>query len=93
MFEIIGLAATGAITAGGYYQAREFVRRKLRYVSAVQSPTAPVMAGAAAAVVAAPVVWALPFVGGGTALLFGAGVWAGVSAGVKRIRRGELPPG
>lgn len=93
MFEIIGLAATGVITAGGYYQAREFVRRKLRFVSAVQSPTAPVMAGAAAAVVAAPVMWVLPLVGAGTALLFGVGVGAGVAAGAKRVRRGELPPG
>jgi hypothetical protein len=92
VFELIGLIATGAATAGGYSQSRGFVRRRLKYVDLVQSAGAPVIAGAAAAVVAAPVVALLPLVGAGTALLFGAGVGAGVAAGAKDIRR-RLPSG
>lgn len=92
MFELIGLIATGAATAGGYIQSRGFVRRRLKYVDLVQRAGAPVLAGAAAAVVAAPVVAILPLVGTGTALLFGAGVGAGVAAGARDIRR-RLRPG
>ncbi|HEX7239409.1 MAG TPA: hypothetical protein VF263_04005 [Longimicrobiaceae bacterium] len=92
MLEIIGLAATGIATVGGYVQSRKYVSRRLRFVEAVQRPAAAVMVGAAAAVAAAPVVALLPVVGAGTALLFGAGVWAGVAAGARSIRRGDLPP-
>lgn len=93
MFEILGLAATGAITATGYFQAREFVRRKLRFVGAVQRASAPVVAGVAAAAVAVPAVALIPLIGGGTAVLFGVGVGAGVAAGARQIRRRELPSG
>jgi hypothetical protein len=87
VFELIGLIATGAATAGGYFQSRSFVRHRLRYVDVVQRAGVPVMVGAAAAVAAAPVVALLPLVGTGTALLFGAGVGAGVAAGARDIRR------
>ena len=87
MFELIGLAATTALTAGGYYQARQYVQRRLQYVDAVHGMRAPVLAGTAAAVVAAPVVAILPVVGIGTAILFGVGVGAGVAAGARSIRR------
>lgn len=89
MLEILGLLATGALTATGYYQTRGFVRRRLRFVDAVQKPGAPVLAGVGAAAAAVPVVWLLPLVGAGTAVLFGVGVAAGVSAGAKQIRRGQ----
>ncbi len=87
MLELIGLAATTAVTAGGYYQARQYVQRRLQYVDAVHGMRAPLIAGAAAAVVAAPVVALLPVVGIGTAVLFGVGVGAGVRAGARSIRR------
>lgn len=87
MFEILGLAATGAVSVWGYIQSRRYVRQKLRFVDAVKTPAAPVIAGAAAAVVAAPVVWLLPIVGAGTALLFGAGVGVGVHHGDKDTKR------
>ncbi len=93
MLEIIGLAITGASTAAGFYQARAFVRRKLRFVDAVQGAGVPVLAGAAAAAVAVPVVALLPLIGLGTAVLFGAGVGAGVAAGARHIRQGRLPSG
>lgn len=92
MFELIGLIATGAATAGGYLQSRGFVRRRLKYVDLVQRGGAPLVAGVGAAVLAAPVVAILPLVGAGTALLFGAGVGAGVAAGARDIRR-RLPSG
>lgn len=92
MFELLGLIATAAIAAVGYFQSRAFVRRKLAYVDAVHKPFAAVVAGAAAWLVALPVVGLLPLVGGMTAILFGLGVGAGVAAGAKDVRR-RLPSG
>jgi hypothetical protein len=86
---MITLALAIAASVFGYLQTRGFVRRRLMYVDAVQSGAAPVLAGVAAAVVAMPVVGILPWVGAGTALLFGAGVGAGVRSGARdtRLRR------
>ena len=74
MFTIISLAIALAVAAVGYLQARSFVRSKLRFVDAVQHFAAPLLAGVAAMLIAAPVVWLLPLIGKGTALLFGLGV-------------------
>jgi hypothetical protein len=87
VLELIGFAATAALTAGGYYQARQYVQRRLQYVDAVHGVRAPLIAGAAAALVAAPVVAIVPLIGAGTAVLFGIGVGAGVAAGARRLRR------
>ena len=86
MLELIGLAAAGASAAVGYIQSRRFVRRKLRFVDAAQSPKAPWVAGATATLVAIPVVAILPVVGAGTAILFGASVGVGVARGAKDVR-------
>ncbi|HYR10727.1 MAG TPA: hypothetical protein VEQ60_23315 [Longimicrobium sp.] len=83
---MITLAIAIAAAAFGYLQTRGFVRRRLAYVDAVHNGIAPVIAGAAAFAVALPIVAALPFIGGGTALLFGTGVGFGVSAGSKDAR-------
>ena len=83
---MITLAIAIAAAAFGYLQSRGFVRRKLAYVDAVHTGIAPVIAGAAAFAVALPIVGILPFIGGGTALLFGTGVGFGVSAGSKDAR-------
>jgi hypothetical protein len=91
MFELLGVVVAAGATAVGYLRSRSFVARRLRYVDAVQSPVAPVVAGVAAAAVAAPVVWVLPIVGAGTALLFGVGVGVGTRAGVRLIRRALAP--
>jgi hypothetical protein len=88
----LGLVVTAGATIFGFMQARGFTRRKLRFVEAAQSPLAPFVVGAAAALIAMPVVALLPIVGGGTALLFGAGVGAGVLAGKQDIIRGRLNP-
>ncbi len=84
---ILWIAATGAASIWGYVQTRSFMRQRLRFVEPAQKPIAPVVAGAAAAVIAAPVVWLLPVVGAGTAILFGAGVGMGASHGQKDVRR------
>jgi hypothetical protein len=88
MFELIGLVVAGGAAVVGYVQTRSFVKRRLRYVEAVQKSAVPVIAGAAAAVVAAPVVAILPIVGAPAALALGAGVGFGTKAGVKDIRSG-----
>jgi hypothetical protein len=92
MLGLIGFAVTVAAAVFGYLQSRSFVRRRLAYVDAVQGGAAPVVAGVAAALLAAPLVALLPLVGGGTAILFGGAVGAGVSAGARDTRRRRLAP-
>ncbi|MDE3150623.1 MAG: hypothetical protein KGL93_00095 [Gemmatimonadota bacterium] len=87
MFHFLGFAATIAATVFGYLTARRFVEEKLRYVDAIHTLKAPIVAGAVAALVAAPIVWLLPLVGGGTAILFGAGVAFGVANGSREVRK------
>jgi len=84
---LAGLAITLGATMVGYWQARQFTQNKLRYVDAVHRSGIAILAGLGAALVAAPVVWLLPLVGGGTAILFGTGVALGVSSGAREIRK------
>ena len=70
IFGLISLGAAAGAGFAGYVGSKDFTLRKLRFVDA----------GAIAAVVAAPVVWLLPLVGAGTALLFGAGVALGMKS-------------
>jgi ribulose 1,5-bisphosphate carboxylase large subunit-like protein len=84
---LVTLAIAGTSTVVGYWQARRFTQNKLRYVDAVHKAVVPVVAGLGAALVATPVVWLLPLVGTGTALLFGGGVAMGVAAGARDIRK------
>ena len=76
---LLGAAALG----GGFVGARRLVRRRLRFVDAVQRPAAPLLAGLAATAVALPVA-ALPLVTVGTAVAFGIGVAGGVASGRRR---------
>ena len=78
---LIGVAALG----GGFIGARNFVRRRLRYVDAVQKPAAPLVAGLAATAIALPVA-ALPLVTAMTAVAFGVGVAGGVASGRREPR-------
>lgn len=87
MAGLIGMGAAAGAAGFGYLRSKSFVARRLRYVDAVQSPTAPIVAGAAATALATPVVWALPIVGAGTAIVFGIATAIGTRAGVKQIRR------
>ncbi|HXV85649.1 MAG TPA: hypothetical protein VD793_03065 [Gemmatimonadales bacterium] len=89
MFELMALAAAGVAGGWGYITSRRFVRERLRFVEAVKKPVAPVVAGAAAALVAAPVVALLPVIGAGTALAFGVGIGAGVARGSRETPTGS----
>lgn len=91
MIELVLLGAAAGIGVG-YVKVRRFVRERLRFVDAVQEPAAPFAVGAVAALAAAPVVWLLPVVGAGTALVFGAGMGLAVSHGARDVRRKTLPP-
>jgi hypothetical protein len=90
MFELvtfgIGAAVAAVSAVVGYTQSRGFVRSKLAFVDAVQKAPVPFLAGLGAAVVASPVAAVLPLIGGGTVLVFGVAVGAGVASGVKDIR-------
>jgi hypothetical protein len=86
MFGILGLALTAGATFFGYMQTRSFVRNRLRFVDAVQRSGVPLLAGVAAFVAAALIVPLVPLIGGGTAILFGAGVGLGVAHGRGDIR-------
>jgi hypothetical protein len=88
MFEILrlGIAAVAAVFAFGF--ARGFVRRRLRFVDAVKSPLAPVVAGGIAALVAWPLTF-LPLITGFAAAMVGIGVGMGTASGVKALRSGD----
>jgi hypothetical protein len=87
MLELLAMLGAAGAAGIGYVRSRSFVARRLRYVDAIQTPAAPFVAGAAAAAVAMPVVWVVPLIGGGTALLFGAAVGLGTRVGIRRIRK------
>jgi hypothetical protein len=90
--ELLALAGAVLMSAFAYVQSRLYVRRRLQFVDAVHSPAAPFIAGGLALALAAPIVWILPGVGFGSALLFGASVGMGVARGSRDVRK-RLPHG
>jgi hypothetical protein len=84
------LAVAGSVIAGvgGYLVSRSFVRRRLRFVDAVQSPVAPLIAGGIAFMIALPLTL-LPVVNMSVAVLFGLGCGLGTASGVRALRRGD----
>ena len=92
MLTLIAFAISAVVAYVGYSQSRQFVSSRLRYVDFIKNPIVPIVAGAAAAVVALPIVGLLPLLSTGTALTFGLSVGMGVAAGRGEIRR-SLPPG
>ena len=82
------LAFAIAIAVGiiGYFKTRSFVASRLRFVDSAQSRALPVVAGLGAWLVALPLVWLLPIVGGFTAIAAGVGVGTGAAVGAKDIR-------
>ena len=85
MLEMLITLAAGI---GGYLLASSFVRRRLRFVDAAQSPYAPFVAGIAAAVALLPLA-VLPLVSGLTAIVFGVGAALGTAKGARAIRRAD----
>jgi hypothetical protein len=90
MLELIMLVIAAGGIGGGYVKVRRFVRSRLQYVDQVQQRRAAWIAGGAAVLAAVPVVWLLPVLGGGTALVFGLGVGLGVSHGARDIQAHRL---
>lgn len=90
MFLILSFLVSMAVALLAYAQARSFVTRRLRYVDAVQSAFAPIVAGLGAAVIGLPIFYLLPLTGPGTALTLGLAVGAGVASGAREVRR-SLP--
>ncbi len=82
MLQIVITLVAGVL---GYVLARNFVRHRLRFVDAVQSPMAPIIAGSAAAALAWPAA-ILPFVTLTTAIVFGIGTGVGTASGARAIR-------
>ena len=79
---------TLAAGLAGYLLARGFVRQRLRFVDAVQSPVAPLVAGILAALAAWPLAL-LPVVTLGTTLVFGLGTALGTASGARWLRRDD----
>lgn len=88
---MLELLVAGALGVAGHLKSRDFVHRRLRFTNIVEKPALGLMAGAATAIVAAPLVAVLPLVGVGTAIALGAGVGTGVAIGARRARSGEHP--
>ena len=86
MYVILSFLVSTALALLAFAQTRRFVTRRLRYVDAVQTAVAPIIAGLAAAVIALPIVHFLPLVGAGTALSLGVAVGAGVASGARDVR-------
>ena len=88
MLSFLVLAVTLFALVAAFAVSRRFVRERLRFVNAVQRPSAPLVAGAGALGVGALLALVLPFVGLLTAVSLAAAVGMGVSAGARDIRRG-----
>jgi hypothetical protein len=82
MLQLLITLTAGAI---GFILARNFVRRRLRFVDAIHSPFAPIISGVGAALVAWPVAL-LPLVSFSTALVFGIGTGLGAASGARALR-------
>ncbi|MEP6571779.1 MAG: hypothetical protein ABJD11_03755 [Gemmatimonadota bacterium] len=88
MFTLLAILTLGVAVIGGFLIAKNFVRRRLRFVDAVYSPAAPWIAGIIAALIAWPVAL-LPVVTTTATALFGIGAGLGTASGVKALKRGE----
>ena len=87
MLELVAAGVAGLV---GHLKSKDFVKKRLRFTKFVEMPAVGLIAGGAAAIVAAPLVAILPIVGAGTALLFGAGVGTGVHVGARMAREGSI---
>lgn len=92
LLALIPLAITVSAGLGAFLFSRSFVRQRLRFVDAVRSPFAPLLAGAAGFIVMLPLA-ALPWISLMTAAVVGIAAGAGTSSGVKSIGRWEASRG
>lgn len=85
---MLPLLLTLAAGIGGYFVARNFVRRRLRFVDGIHTPWAPVIAGAVAFLLAWPLTL-LPMITAGPAVCFGLGIGLGTVSGARHVRRAD----
>ena len=85
---MIPLALTLAAGLAGYLFARSFVHHRLRFVDAVQSRFAPLVAAVFGALAIIPLT-ALPLVTITTAMVFGIGAGFGTASGARLVRRAD----
>lgn len=85
---LLTLAIFVGAVAAGFGLASSFVRRRLRFVDAIYSPSAPWLAGLAAAIIVWPIA-ILPIITTTATTLFGVGAGLGTASGVKALRRGQ----
>jgi hypothetical protein len=80
-----------AFAAGltGYVVARRLVSRRLRFVDAVQSRFAPLVAALTATIAIWPLTL-LPLVTITTAMIFGIGTGLGTASGARLVRRADV---
>jgi hypothetical protein len=81
---MLDIIAAGVLGVASHVKSKDWVRRKLRYTNIVEKPGLGLFVGAATAVVAAPVIAALPIIGMGTGVVVGIGLGAGVGTGISR---------
>jgi hypothetical protein len=86
MNEFFVTLATGFV---GYLLARRFVSRRLRFVDAVQSRFAPLVAAVSGALAILPLT-AFPLVTLTTAIVFGIGAGFGTAKGARLARRADM---
>ncbi len=86
MTEFFVTLAAGIV---GYLMARRFVSRRLRFVDAVQSRRAPLVAAVTATLVTWPLTM-LPTITLTTAMVFGIGTGLGTASGARRVRRADV---
>lgn len=87
---MIELALAAGAAYGGYRWTKNFFIKRLRFVPKARSKAAPIVAGAGAAIVAAPLFAVLPILTLGTAAALGAGVAGGVMAGERESKRTNI---
>jgi hypothetical protein len=92
LFVLLSIGISLAVSSFGFAVARKYVRDRLKFVDAVHTMKAPVIAGLVGWAIAMPFTM-LPLFGLGTAIVFGLSVGLGVRAGAKDIRIGRLTGG
>ncbi|NNG15146.1 MAG: hypothetical protein HKM89_01610 [Gemmatimonadales bacterium] len=88
MWFLVTLVATIAFGLVGFNLAKSYVKRRLRFVDAVYSPLAPVIAAVIGGLLAWPLA-ILPVITTGMAAIFGIGSGLGTASAVKALKRGE----
>ena len=92
LFVLFSIGISLAVSSFGFAVARKYVRDRLKFVDAVHTMKAPVIAGLVGWAIAMPFTM-LPLFGLGTAIVFGLSVALGVRAGAKDIKIGRLTGG